>query len=630
MQVALKKHYLWFFYFLFLISCKERTEVEPVSIETFFKDAQKSRFSISPDGKCISYLQPYNGKLNVYIQSLDNDSTIRITSEENQSIKKYFWAGNNHILYMIDNGQENDFKLYSVTRDGEKNIKINIKPTTKVEFIDHFKYSNRYILLAMNERNPINFDVYKLDLETGEKQIVEKNPGNIIKWIADDKCRVRLAIGSDSVTETLYYREENSNEFKVIKSCNFKNTLQPLGFTTQKDHIYALSNIKRDKLALVEFNCKTGKESKVLYENPRGDITDVMYFKSLNKMVYVNTEISKKEVHFLDKEIAAIYYKIKGRLNGEKFRVVNSDNKEERFILRSFSDRSPGAYYIYFLGTDSLKKLADVNPGINPHNMCEMRPVNYKTRDGLTIQAFLTLPQNKNPRNLPCVVIPHPGPHYKNSWGYSAEVQFLANRGYAVFQMNYRGSTGYGKEFKNAGYKQWGKKIQDDITDGVRWLVQQEIADKKRIAIYGFSFGGLSALNQVIYNPKLYACAVSNSGLTNLFTYIKGFPAYYKPYEEMLHEIIGNPEKDVEYLKYTSPIFHTDKLTKPVLIVQGGKDPKVNVSETNQLVKELRKRKTEVKYILNDKEGHYFSDINNKLAFYKSLESFLDNNLNPD
>ena len=628
MKGALKKKYLWIFYVLLLVSCKP--DVEQISIETFFRDAQKSRFNISPDGKFISFLQPYKGKLNVFIQSLDTDSILRITDVEDQSIRKYFWAGNHHILYVLDNGQGNDLKLFAATRDGKQTIRINVKPTAKVEFIDHFKYTDRYILVAMNERNPENFDVYKLDLQTGKKEMIERNPGNIIRWISDDQSRIRLAIGSDSVTQTLYYREEGVTDFKAIKSCNFRNTLQPLGFTGEKDHIYALSNLKRDKLALVEFDCKTGKEARVLYENPHGDITDVMYFKSLNKMVYVNTEIHKREVHFLDKDVADRYYKIKERLKNEKFKVLNSDNKEERFILRSFSDRSPGSYYIYYIKGDSLKKLADVNAGIKEKDMCEMKPVSYKTRDGLTIQGYLTLPQNKNPRNLPCVVIPHSGPHTKNSWGYSAEVQFLANRGYAVFQMNYRGSIGYGKDFKIAGFKEWGKKIQDDISDGVKWLIEEEIADKNKIAIYGFSFGGLAALNQVIYHPELYTCAISNSGLTNLFTYIKGFPAYLKPHEEKLHEIIGDPEKDVEYLKYSSPIFHTDKLKKPLLVIQGGKDPKVNVSETNQLIKELRKRKIEVKYILNENEGHYFSDVNNKLAFYKNLESFLAKNLNPD
>ncbi len=624
------KRYLWIFYILLLSACRQQTGVEQISVETFFRDPQKSLFDISPDGKFISFLQPHKGKLNVFIQSLDTDSILRISDIEDQSIKKYFWAGNDHILYVLDNGQGNNFKLFAATTDGKQTIRINIKPTTKVEFIDHFKYTNRYILVAMNERNPENFDVYKLDLQTGNKEMIEKNPGNIIKWISDDQSKIRLAIGSDSVTETLYYREDGTSAFKAVKSCNFRNTLEPVGFTGEKDHIYALSNLQRDKLALVDFDCKTGKETKVLYENPRGDIMDVMYFKSLNKMGYVNTEIHKREVHFLDKDVADIYYKIKEKLKNEKFKVLNSDGKEERFILRSFSDTSPGSYYIYYIKEDNLKKLADVNAAIKPSFMCEMKPVSYKTRDGLTIQGYLTLPKNKNPRNLPCVVIPHPGPHAKNSWGYSAEVQFLANRGYAVFQMNYRGSTGYGKDFKISGFKEWGKKIQDDITDGVNWLINEEIADKNRIAIYGFSFGGFAALNQMIYHPELYSCAISNSGLTNLFTYIKGIPAYLKPHEEMLHEIIGDPEKDVEYLKYSSPIFHTDKLKKPLFIIQGGKDPKVNVSETNQLIKELRKRKTEVKYTLNDNEGHYFSDENNKLAFYKNLEVFLANNLKPD
>lgn len=630
MKKVLEIHYIFFFSILFLVSCKPKVEVEQISVETFFKDADKSVFSISPDGKHLSYLHPYKGKLNIFVESLDGGGSIRVTSETNLSIKKYFWAGNNHLLYVLDKGQAKDFKLHAVTKDGKKNIGINIKPTTKIEFIEQYKYSNKDILLAMNERKKEVFDVYKLNLETGKKEIIEKNPGNFIRWIADYNNEIRLAIGSDEANQTLYYREKIGQKFKPVKSCDFKNTLQPVGFTTRKDHIYALSNINRDKLALVEFSCKTGEETKVIYENPRGDVTEVTYFKSLNKMVYVNTEVEKKEVHFLDKKVANLYYKIKERIKGKKFKIVGSDTSEEYFILRSFTDKTPGAYYIYFAKEDSVKKLAHVNTAIEPGNMSEQKPVTYKNRDGLTIQGFLTIPKNKNLRNLPCVVIPHAGPYTKDTWGYSAEVQFLANRGYAVFQMNFRGSTGFGKEFKNAGFKQWGTNIHNDITDGVHWLINQEIADKKRIAIYGHGFGGLAALNQLIYNPELYACAISNSGFNNLFTYIKGIPAYFKPQEQMLHEIIGDPEKDIEYLKYSSPIFHTDKIKKPILVVQGGKDPKVNVSETNQFVKELRKRKVEVTYILNDNEGYYFNDVNNQLAFYKSLEAFLANNLNSD
>jgi dipeptidyl aminopeptidase/acylaminoacyl peptidase len=228
------------------------------------------------------------------------------------------------------------------------------------------------------------------------------------------------------------------------------------------------------------------------------------------------------------------------------------------------------------------------------------------------------------------VVLPHYGPSARNTWGYNAEVQFLANRGYAVFQMNYRGSVGYGKSFQNAGFKQWGKNIQNDVTDGVKWLINEKIVDSKRIAIYGYSFGGYIALNQAIYHPELYQCAASYSGFMNLFTYIKGLPAYYKPYQQMLNEIIGNPEYDADYLKYASPIFQTNKLTIPILIAQGAKDSRVNVNETNQFVRDIKKRNIDVKYLLNEDENHNFREQENRLALYKNLETFFEKHLRTD
>jgi dipeptidyl aminopeptidase/acylaminoacyl peptidase len=234
------------------------------------------------------------------------------------------------------------------------------------------------------------------------------------------------------------------------------------------------------------------------------------------------------------------------------------------------------------------------------------------------------LPLGKKKKNFPCIVLPHQGPNQRNVWGYSPEVQFLANRGYAVFQMNFRGSTGYGKAFENAGFKQWGTKMQDDIFDGVQWLISEGIADPEKIGVFGYGFGGYSALNQIIKHPDTYKCAASYSGYINLFNYIKGFPAYFKPYKLMLNEIVGNPETDIDYLKSASPVFQIEKIKTPLFIAQGGKDSKVNVNETSQFVKELRKKNVPVNYILNENETQLFKNIDNKLVFYKQLGEFLD------
>ncbi len=615
---------------LLLFGCVQNVKITKVSADTFFAEPEKSSFHISPDGKYLSYLQPFNGKLNLYVQSVDKKNTVQITSYEDQGVKSYFWAGNNRLFYVKDKNDDENYKAFAVSSDGKLRKEFEIAPKARIEVIDEMKADDNFILIAMNERVPENFDVYKLNVKTGEKQMIIKNPGNIVEWISDNNGNVKLAIASDGINETLYFRESTQKEFKPIISNNFKNALKPLCFTGEKNHIYALSNLNRDNMALVDFDCATAKETKLIYENPDADVMEVVYSKSKKKLVYLTYEVSKRETYFFDQKAKEMYDYISSQLPGQELKIIDKDKEEYNLLIKTYTDKDPGAYYLYNALNKGLVKLSDVNKGIDPAIMCEMKSVSYKSRDGLTIHGYLTLPLGSKKNNFPCVVIPHAGPSTRNVWGYSAEVQYLANKGYAVFQMNYRGSTGYGKAFQTAGFKQWGKKMQDDITDGVNWLIEEKIADPDRVGIYGYRFGGYAALNQVIYHPELYKCAASYSGFINLFTYLKSFPAYYKPYQQMLNEMIGNPESETDYLKYASPIFQSEKIKVPILVAQGVKDAGVNVNEMNQFVKELRKRQISVNYILKDNESHNFRNQDNKMEFYKQLGSFLDKNLNPE
>jgi dipeptidyl aminopeptidase/acylaminoacyl peptidase len=268
-----------------------------------------------------------------------------------------------------------------------------------------------------------------------------------------------------------------------------------------------------------------------------------------------------------------------------------------------------------------------VSPWIKESEMAEMRPISYQSRDGLTIHGYITLPKNVAPKNLPAVILPHGGPWSRNSWGYSAEVQFLANRGYAVLQMNFRGSTGYGRKFWEASFKQWGRAMQDDVTDGVRWLIKQGIADPRRIGIYGASFGGYVALVGLSSTPDLYACAVDYAGVSNLFTLLKSIPAYWKPYLDMYYEMVGHPERDEALLREVSPVFHADRIKAPLLIAQGANDPRVNRNESDQMVAALKARGINVIYIVKDNEGHGFSNEENRFSFYRAMEEFLAKHL---
>lgn len=344
-------------------------------------------------------------------------------------------------------------------------------------------------------------------------------------------------------------------------------------------------------------------------------------------MDYVVYETWKKVKHYLDPSAKTFYQKLDQLLPNTEFRILDKDKSENVFIVRTFTDRNPGSYYLYDAKSSILKKLSDINSAINESEMCEMKPVKYTSRDGLEINGYLTLPQQSSGKNLPVVVVPHNGPGQRNTWGFNAEVQFLANRGYAVFQVNYRGSTGYGKSFYVAGFKQWGKKVQDDIDDGVEWLIKEKIANPQKIAIYGSGFGGFIALNSAIKSPKLYKCVATNSGVLNLFNYLNSIPPFLRSNLQMVYDIVGNPETDVDYMRQASPVFHADKINIPIFIAQNIKDPRINASDAIRLVKELKKRNIQVKYYEKEDAPFPMGREESRQKVYTALEQFLENNL---
>ena len=334
--------------------------------------------------------------------------------------------------------------------------------------------------------------------------------------------------------------------------------------------------------------------------------------------------------HYFDKDEEAIRTKLEQKLEGYDINTTSEDKSENIRIIYAGGDRTYGTYYTYNVKEDKLTKIADLAPWIKEEDMVPMHPITYTSRDGLTIEGYLTLPKGytmENAKNLPVVVNPHGGPWARDSWGYNPEVQFLANRGYAVLQMNFRASTGYGRKFTELGYKQWGQTMQNDITGGVEGLKKKEIADPKRVAIYGGSYGGYATLAGVTFTPDLYACAIDYVGVSNLFTFMQTIPPYWKPLLDMMYEMVGDPVKDKEMMEKYSPVFHVDQIKAPLFIAQGANDPRVNKAESDQMVEALKKRGIEVEYMVKDNEGHGFHNEENKFDFYRAMEKFLDAHL---
>lgn len=623
------KKIVWLVSVLFIFaSCQEEVKVNQVPLKDFFRNPEKTYFKISPNGEHVSYVQPYQNRLNIYIQNIKDNSVTRITSDMENNISRYWWVGDDRILYLKDNNGDEFYRLYSVNIDGTNTQDLTPFDKVRIRMIDKLQNSDsNEIIISLNKRDEKVFDAYRLNVKTGELKLIAQNPGNIHSWMTDHEGKLRLAFATDGVNEVILYRENEDKPYRKVKSISFKETIIPILFSFDNNYIYASSNVNRDKSAIVKLDPTTFEEMEVIYEHPDVDVYELGFSLKNKNLSWVSYTEWKTELHFLDNTVKQTYTSLTEMLPGVELAVVDVDEAENKLIIKTYGDKTPGAFYLFDKEKNDLSKLSEVAPWIDPADMADMKPISFTSRDGLTIHGYLTLPKGKVQKNLPVVVNPHGGPWLRNRWGYSPETQFLANRGYAVMQINYRGSTGYGREFWEASFKQWGRSMQNDVTDGVKWLISEGIANPKQIGIYGFSYGGYCSLVGITTTPDLYACGVSYSGLSNLFTYMKDIPPYNQPFLKMYYEMVGNPETDAEYFREVSPVFHTDKIKVPVLIAQGAKDPRVNINETNQFVKELQKRDIDVTYIVHPNEGHFFMKEENKLAFYAALEAFFEKNL---
>ncbi|MEC2076192.1 S9 family peptidase [Metabacillus fastidiosus] len=602
--------------------------VKEISVEDFMKNSGSADYQLSPDGNYIAYASPWESRSNVFVQKMnDKDKEpVRVTSSKDRDIAAFLWK-DDQILYIKDNGGDENFHLYSASFNGHEERDLTPYSGVRVEILNTLPGVKDEILIGMNKENATVFDVYKLNIRTGKTTHVAKNPGNIAGWVADTNGKIRIAIESDGVESTVLYRETEEEEFKPFIKGKPGETVAPLGFSKDNKSIYAVSNKDRDKIEFVKYDLK-GKE-EVLFSNPNVDIMSAGYDAEKDKLLYGIYMTDKIRYEFFDEEFEKTFRHIQNKLkvSESEFDIVDYNKEKTSFIVIVSSDKIRGNYYYYDLKTDKLTELTNLSPWLDSENLADMHPISYKSRDGLTIHGYLTLPKNKKPENLPLIVNPHGGPWVRDGWGFNSEVQLLANRGYAVLQMDFRSSAGYGKEFLEAGNKQWGLKIQDDITDGVQWAINQGIADPDRIGIYGGSFGGYAALAGITFTPDLYKAAVDYVGVSNIFTLLDTIPPYWETMRNMLYERVGHPEKDKELLTAVSPVFHADKIKTPLFVAQGANDPRVNKAESDQIVEALRKRGVDVEYMVKDNEGHGFANEENRIEFYNAMIKFLDSHL---
>jgi protease II len=607
---------------------KDEKAAKKIEAEDFFKSRAQTNFRISPDGQYIAYIGTKDNHNNIFIRKIGQPPDVSLTNTDSD-INSFYWGNKDYILYLQDTNGDENYKLFRINIHSREIKCLTDFDNVQTGIIDLLETQDENIIIQMNRRDPELFDPYCLNIVTGDLKLLYRNPGNLDGWMTDNSGKVRFL-----KSNVLLYRNDDKSEFREVIKLGPEDVFDPRFFNGTNDHVYAYSNIGRDKIAIVEFDPDKGKEVKVMFESPDYDAFGdderdrFTYSQSMGRLLFALYTAEKRELVFFDRNLEKIYKKIKRKIeNDYEINFTSFSQDLTRYIIHVSSDRIEGIYYYYDDKSGAFEKLHSDSPWLEEDEMAEMKPISYRARDGLLIHGYLTLPKGTKPEGLPVVVNPHAGPQWRNSWIFDLKTQFLANRGYAVLQVNFRGSEGYGKEFLRAGFRQWGLKIQDDITDGTNWLIDQGIADKNRIAIFGGSFGGYAALAGVTFTPDLYACGIDLWGVSNYFTLYRSFPPYWKSALDEINERWGDIVRDSVQMYQTSPVFHVDQIKAPLLIFQGTNDVRVKTGQSDQMVEELRKHNKEFEYVLIEGEGHGISDEQILIRQMKKIEEFLDRHI---
>ncbi|MGD9587742.1 MAG: alpha/beta fold hydrolase [Pyrinomonadaceae bacterium] len=632
-----------FFVLLLAGSLPAAAQLPPlIDREVFFDNPEYAGSQISPDGKFISFIKPLDGTMNVWVKGINEPfSAARpMTNDQKRPVRSYFWSRDGkYILFVQDNGGDENFNVYAVnpTEKPAAGSKVpaarNLSEAKGVRaIIQHVPESDPdAIYVGLNERDKAWHDLYKVKISTGERTLISENRDRYQGMIFDHTDKLRLAVRSAQNGDTELLRIEPDGKATKIYDCNAFEDCGPIAFHKDNKRVYIQTNKgDLDLIELALLDVASGKVEKV-ESDPMGKVdlvganfSDVS--KELISTVYYD---DKPRIYWKDKKFEGYYNDIKKRLGDREIDLQSATADETKFIVVSSSDVDPGTVWVYDTKGKNLSTLYQVREGLDRKALSPMTSIRYKSSDGLEIQAYLTLPKGLPAKNLPLVVNPHGGPWGRNTWGYNTYAQFLANRGYAVLQPNFRASTGFGKRFLNAGNNEWGEKMQDDITWGIKYLIDQGTVDPKRVGIMGGSYGGYAALAGVAFTPDVYAASVAIVPPSNLQTLLDSIPPYWEAIRETFYKRMGDPRtpEGLAQMKRQSPLTAADKIRTPLMVVQGANDPRVKQRESDQIVVALRDRKYPVEYILAPDEGHGFARPVNNMAMIAAAEKFLAKHL---
>lgn len=621
-----------------------KTEAPPVLIdrELFFDDPEISGGQLSPDGRFLSFLKPYNGTRNIWVKGLTEpfEKARPMTNDQARPVLNYFWSRDGkYLLYSQDKGGDENFNLYAVdpaaalpagqsmppARDltGLKGVAVQIYHVPLTE--------PNALYVGLNDRDKAWHGLYNLNLTTGEKTLVRQNNDHLTGWVFDwtDQLRLAARANPDGTNEWLRVEGDKMTSFYKTALDEQGNVV---GFAPDNRRVYVLTNQgkARDLTEVILLDPATGKE-EAYQPDPlrRVDAGEVRLSKKTHAPLYVQFEDDRLRRVWKDHELEQAFQRAGAQLPGLDVTPVSNTTNERLWLLAASSATQSPVAYLFDRQTGQLTKQYETRPRLRPTDLAETKVVRYKSSDGLEIPAYLTLPKGGAPKNLPVVILPHGGPWARTRYGFSGWTQFLANRGYAVLSPNFRASTGYGKKFLDAGNNEWGQKMQDDLTWGAKYLIAQGIADPKRIGIMGGSYGGYATLAGVAFTPDLYAAAVAIVAPSNLITLLQTFPPYWEAERKQLYARLGDPttEAGKTQLVRQSPLTAASKIKTPLLVAQGANDPRVNKAEAEQIVVALRDRNYPVQYICAPDEGHGFNRPVNNMALMAAAEKFLAQHL---
>ncbi len=603
--------------------------------EVLFGNPEKAQPRLSPDGRRLAYLAPVDGILNVWVgpvgSTVGSEDYRPVTQDRLRGIRIYFWAEDNeHIVYLQDVGGNEDWRIHATDPRTQETRDLTPFEGVQAQLLAKNHRFPDTLLVGLNKENPQVHDVYRLSISSGDLELVAKNPGNIASWVADRDFRVRgAAAATPEGGFDLLFRETEEADWHTIVSWGPEDALNsgPVSFSGDGERMYLLDSRGANAARLVTLDLESGT-LEVLAGDERYDVGDVLIHPDAYEVQAVAIERARIDWTVLDESIRNDFEAIE-KLDRGDLAVTSRDRADENWLVAFTADDRGSYYYSYDRSGREGTYLFDARPELSSYALARMEPVSFTARDGLEIEGYLTLPSadSLGSENLPMVLDVHGGPWARDGWGYNPEAQWLANRGYACLQVNYRGSTGYGKRFLNAGNKEWGAAMHDDLVDAVGWAIEEGIADPKRVAIYGGSYGGYAALVGATFTPELFRCAVDVVGPSNLVTLIESIPPYWSTFLATFYERVGNPKTETDFLESRSPLFFVDRIQIPILIAQGANDPRVKQAESEQIVAAMQEKGLDYEYLLFEDEGHGFARPENRLKFYAAAERFLAKHL---